>query len=166
MHVGSVLLLLHLLVLLLLLLRLRLVHTLMMVSLRGVQAGCTQQGSALPEQRCHLHPGCCVVRVVGFTGNNPPSAGVAKSLALLLLLSRSRRPADASSSPKTRTARSRIGTGLSNPSVNTVSSVTTKAHRTSPRFPRHGLGSIPALEILRRRLLGSRVVPRKVLRIA
>lgn len=129
MHVGSVLLLLHLLVLLLLLLRLRLVHTLMMVSLRGVQAGCTQQGSALPEQRCHLHPGC-VVRVVGFTGNNPPSAGVATSLALLLLLSGSRRPADASSSPKTRTARSKIGTGLSNPSVNTVSSVTTKAHLT------------------------------------
>lgn len=55
-HVGGVLLLLHLLVLLLLLL-LRLVHTLMMVSLRGVQAGGAQQGSALPEQRCHLHLG-------------------------------------------------------------------------------------------------------------
>ena len=82
MHVGGVLLLLHLLVLLLLLLRL--VHTLMMVSLRGVQAGCTQQGSALPEQRCHLHPGC-VVRVLGFTGSDPPSAGVAMSHALFFL---------------------------------------------------------------------------------
>lgn len=56
----------------------------MMVSLRGVQAGCTQQGSALPEQRCHLHPGC-VVRVLDFTGSDPPSAGVAMSLALFLL---------------------------------------------------------------------------------
>lgn len=56
-HVGGVLLLLHLLVLLLLLLLLRLVHTLMMVSLRGVQAGGAQQGSALPEQRCYLHLG-------------------------------------------------------------------------------------------------------------
>lgn len=84
MHVGGVLL--HLLVLLLLLLRLRLVHTLMMVSLRGVQAGCTQQGSALPEQRCHLHPGC-VLRVVGFTGSDLPSAGcvATSSLALSLL---------------------------------------------------------------------------------
>jgi hypothetical protein len=62
-HIGVLLL--HLLVLLLLLLRLRrLMHTLVMVSLRGVQAGGTQQGSALPEQRCHLHPCGCVVRVV------------------------------------------------------------------------------------------------------
>ena len=56
----------------------------MMVSLRGVQAGRTQQGSALPEQRCHLHLGC-VVRVFDFTGNDPPSAGVAMSHALFLL---------------------------------------------------------------------------------
>lgn len=96
MHVGGVLL--HLLVLLLLLLRLRLVHTLMMVSLRGVQAGCTQQGSALPEQRCHLHPGC-VPRVVGFTGSDLPSAGVATSLALSLLpVSGSRRRVEDASS--------------------------------------------------------------------
>lgn len=71
-HVGGVLLLLHLLVLLLLLL-LRLVHTLMMVSLRGVQAGGAQQGSALPEQRCHLHLGCvvCVVRRCVSRGSSP-----------------------------------------------------------------------------------------------
>lgn len=71
-HVGGVLLLLllHLLVLLLLLLLLRLMHTLMMVSLRGVQAGGAQQGSALPEQRCHLHPGCVVGRCVS-RGSGP-----------------------------------------------------------------------------------------------
>jgi hypothetical protein len=35
-----------------------------MVSLRGVQTGGAQQGSALPEQRCHLHSEAIVVRVV------------------------------------------------------------------------------------------------------
>jgi len=93
-HVGGVLLLLHLLMLLLLLLRL--MHSLMMVSLRGVQTGCTQQRSALPEQRCHLHPGC-VVCVVGFTEGDPPSAGDATSFALLLLYPESRGRVDASS---------------------------------------------------------------------
>lgn len=79
-------LLLHLLVLLLLLLRLRrLMHTLVMVSLRGVQAGGTQQGSAFPEQRCHLHPGGCFVRVavvvVSSRKQAAPTAGVASSRA-------------------------------------------------------------------------------------
>lgn len=32
-----------------------LMHGLMVVSLRGIQGGGTQQGGALPEQRCHLH---------------------------------------------------------------------------------------------------------------
>lgn len=42
--------------LLLLLLVLLLLHRLVMVGLRGVQTGGTQQGGALPKQRCHLHP--------------------------------------------------------------------------------------------------------------
>lgn len=51
MQFGGVLL--KLLLLLLLLLR---VHSLVMVSLRGIQARGTQQIRALPKQRCHLHP--------------------------------------------------------------------------------------------------------------
>lgn len=111
MHVGGVLLLLlHLLVLLLLLLRLRLVHTLMMVSLRGVQAGCTQQSSALPEQRCHLHLGCVVVRVTSVSPEaNLPSAGVTTSPAFT---SPARGRFFHVSSPETKTVRSKIGTGL------------------------------------------------------
>lgn len=51
MQFGGVLL--ELLLLLLLLLR---VHSLVVVSLRGIQARGTQQIRALPKQRCHLHP--------------------------------------------------------------------------------------------------------------
>lgn len=51
MQLGGMLL--KLLLLLLLLLR---VHSLVMVSLRGIQARGTQQVRALAKQRCHLHP--------------------------------------------------------------------------------------------------------------
>lgn len=114
-HVGGVLLLLHLLVLLLLLLRL--VHTLMMVSLRGVQAGGAQQGSALPEQRCHLHLGCvvCVARRCVSRGSSPAVGRRRRDVARRFPEFRSRRRTS-EVRPRSRSRTSRDG---SNPLRNT-----------------------------------------------